>query len=50
MLENPTDCTTLSTVVKTRKSKEKKDYNVILIFDFVKGKWKNIWNSTGCSV
>jgi hypothetical protein len=49
MLENPTDCTSFSTIVKNRESKEQKDDNVILIFDFVKGKWKNIWDSADCS-
>jgi hypothetical protein len=41
MLENPTDSTSFNTIVKNRESKEQKDDNVILIFDFVKGKWKN---------
>jgi hypothetical protein len=50
MLENPTDCTSFNTVVKNRDFKEQKDDNVILIFDIVKGKWKNIWDSIDCNV
>jgi len=50
MLENLTDCTSCNIVVKNRESKEQKDGNIILIFDFVKGKWKNIWDSIDYSV
>ena len=50
MLENPTDFTSFTTVVKNRESKEQKDDNVIVILDFVKCKWKNIWDSIDYSV
>jgi hypothetical protein len=50
MLENPTNCTSYNTVIKIRELKEQIDYGkVILILDFVKCKWKNIWGGNDYS-